>query len=252
MRPSRSAAARRRGTTSSWAPRCFGFPGWPQETTTNGGKAKTEYLASVDAGRKAQELLAGATAPADIAGRLTALAVMARYAKEDCVAQSARSFYSLTAAGHGGLPWAGEVIDLIEQVAEERLPEHLTTHVREERDRQAEARKAEQTAVEAANALRDRLDELNGEERLEALRAFNEQHDRHTVVAHWLRQDILRHNAQDEPANEPTNEPQAPESEDATTAEPDAVDADATEPSAAEQDGTDEHGEAGEELAAAA
>ncbi len=217
----------------------YGFPGWPQETTTNGGKAKTEYLASVDAGRKAQELLAGATAPADIAGRLTALAVMARYTKEDCVAQSARSFYALRMGGHGGLPWAGEVIGLIEQVAEERLPEHLTAHVREERDRQTEAREAEQAAVEAANALRSRLDDLNAEERLEALRAFDEQHGGHTIVVHWLRQDILRRNAQDQRANEPTDEPQSPETGEVTTAEPDVVEIDAAEPSAAEQD---EHG----------
>lgn len=229
----------------------YGFPGWPQETQTKGGKAKTEYLSSVDAGRKAREFLAGASAPADVAGRLTALAVMAHYAKEDCVAQSARSFYALRMGGHGGLPWAGEVIGLIEQVAEERLPEHLTAHVRDEREGQAEAIKAEQAAVEAANALRGRLDELNGEERLEALRAFEEQHGRHTVVVHWLHQDILRRNAQDRRANDQTGEPRSPDVENATTAESDVVDADATEPSPAEQDGTDGHGEAGEELAAA-
>lgn len=176
----------------------YGFPGWPQESETKGGKAKTEYLAAVDAGRRAQEFLGGAKSAAEVAGRLTALVVMARYAQEDCVANSNRSFYALRVGGHGGLPWAGEVIELIEQVAEERLPEHLTAQVREERDRQATAREAEQAAIEAANALRGRLDDLSGEERLEALRAFGEQHGRHTVVAHWLRQEILRRNAQDE------------------------------------------------------
>jgi ParB/RepB/Spo0J family partition protein len=175
----------------------YGFPGWPQETATKGGKAKTEYLHSVDAGRKAREFVAAATSAAEVAGRLTALAVMARYTKEDCVAQSARSFYALRAREHG-LPWGAEVIELIEQVAEERLPEHLIAHVREERQREAAAREAERAAVDAANALRGRLDELTAEERLEALRAFGEEHGRHTVVAHWLRQDILRRNAQDE------------------------------------------------------
>lgn len=176
----------------------YGFPGWPQETETKGGKTKTDYLASVDAGRKAREFLAGAKTPAEVAGRLIALGVMARYANEDCVANSNRSFYGLRVGGQGGLPWAGEVIELVEQVAEERLPEHLTAHVREERDRQAQEREAEQAAIEAANALRGRLEELTSEERLEALRGFGDEHGRHTTVAHWLRQDILRRNAQDE------------------------------------------------------
>lgn len=228
----------------------YGFPGWPQESQTKGGKAKTEYLAAVDAGHKAQEFLSGAkTAPADVAGRLTALVVMARYAKEDCVANSNRSFYALRAGGQGGLPWAGEVVDLIEQVAEERLPEHLIAHVREERDRQAETRRAEQAATEAANDLRGRLDDLNVEARLEALRAFGEEHGRHNVVAHWLRQDILRRNARDKRSNQSEAEQQTPDSQDAAMA---ATDATHTEGAEVDPDGSHEHGEADGDLAAAA
>lgn len=36
----------------------YGFPGWPQDTQTKARQPKTEYLASADAGRKAQEFLA--------------------------------------------------------------------------------------------------------------------------------------------------------------------------------------------------
>ena len=205
----------------------YGFPGWPQDTQTKAGQPKTEYLASADAGRKAQEFLAGATTVADIAGRLTALVVMARYAKEDCVANSNRSFYALRAGSQGGLPWSGEVICLVEQVAEERLPEHLTAHVREERDRRQETRRAEQRATDAANELRGQLDDLTDDERLEALRAFDEQHGRHSVVTHWLRQDILRRNAEDERAHEPEPGQQTPTVDGETTADTDIVDSDA-------------------------
>lgn len=213
----------------------YGFPGWPQETQTNSGKTKTEYLTSVDAGRKAQEFLAGANAPTDVAGRLTALAVMARYADEDCVAQSNRSFYVLRVAS--GLPWSAEAIGALEQVAEERLPEHLTARVREERERRAEAVKAEQLAIEAANALRGRLDDLSVQERLEALRSFGEQHGRHTVTVHWLRQDILRRNAQDERANQPQAEQAASDGEDARLAQPQTVDGDDANNGETDRDG---------------
>jgi len=111
-------------------------------------------------------------------------------------------------------------------VAEERLPEHLTLHVREERDRREETRSAEQRATEAANELRGQLDDLTIDGRLEALRAFDEQHGRHSVVAHWLRQDVVRRNAEDERAHEPEPGQQTPTVNDETTADTDVVDSD--------------------------
>ena len=45
---------------------------------------------------------------------------MARYADEGAVAQSARSYYHLPVPA--GLPWSGEIVDLIDDVASERLP----------------------------------------------------------------------------------------------------------------------------------
>jgi ParB family chromosome partitioning protein len=174
----------------------YGFPGWPQHSETKSGKAKTEYLTTAEAAGKAREFLDGATTPADIAGRVLALLVMAHYAKEACVANSNRSFYELRQ--RDGLPWSDGVLGLVEEIAEERLPEHLTAHVREQREHAAAAREAEQQAAAAADELRARLDDLTADERLQALREFGAQHGRHTVVAHWLRQDVLRRNAQDE------------------------------------------------------
>lgn len=229
----------------------YGFPGWPQESESRGDRPKTEYLASVDAARKAREFLDGAKTVADVAGRLTAFAVMARYANEDCVAQSSRSFYALRAGGSGGLPWAAEVTALIEQLAEERLPEHLTTHVRQERERRAAEREAEQAAIEAANELRGRLDELTSDERLEALRAFGEQHGQHTAAEHWLRQDVLRRNAQDErdAATDTDAEPPEPGDEPARSAKTDTTVGGDQDDNSSQDPGGDPDGE---QIAAAA
>jgi hypothetical protein len=64
---------------------------------------------------------------------------MARYADEGAVAQSAQSYYHLPAPA--GLPWSGEIVDLIDALAADRLPDHLTAPKRAERaeQRQREA-----------------------------------------------------------------------------------------------------------------
>jgi ParB/RepB/Spo0J family partition protein len=121
----------------------YGFPGWPLEETTTGGKSKVAYLERHQAASKAHEFLAGANTAADVAGRCLALAVMAVLADEKCVAQSARSHFSLHAyapspyayagARDHGLPWRTEVVELLEDLALEQLPEHLTEAVRERR-----------------------------------------------------------------------------------------------------------------------
>ena len=36
-----------------------------------------------------------------------------------------------------GLPWEREALGLLEEIATERLPEHLTAHVREDREQRA-------------------------------------------------------------------------------------------------------------------
>jgi ParB/RepB/Spo0J family partition protein len=140
----------------------YGFPGWPQEEQTRSGKTKVVYLERYQAARKAREFLSGATTGADVAGRCLALVVMAALADEACVAQSNRSQFSLhaykpspyayTAESDGGLPWREQVVELVEDLALERLPEHLTVAVREHRQhatqQQAEADRAEPQQAE--------------------------------------------------------------------------------------------------------
>ena len=120
----------------------YGFPGWPVEETTAGGKSKTSFLERYQAQAKAHEYLQGAKQPAEIAGRCLALVVTAVLADESCVAQSSRSFVSLSdytavsyevpGATPRGLPWRRQVVELVEDLALERLPEHLTHAIREQ------------------------------------------------------------------------------------------------------------------------
>ena len=162
----------------------YGFPGWPVETTTKGGKPKVEYLGAGDAAAKARNFLGIASRTGEIAGRCVALAVMARYAKEECVAQSSRSFYDLRLASWSdtGLPWEREALALLEELAEERLPEHLSAHVREQREKLAEEREErerEQAAVRTEVAeLLERLPELGVEERAAAIANVGERYGR--------------------------------------------------------------------------
>jgi ParB/RepB/Spo0J family partition protein len=142
----------------------YGFPGWVAQTQTKGGKAKTVYIERRDdAGAKAREYLSVAKTASELAGRLLALVAMARHADEVAVAQSARSYYQLPVPG--GLPWAGEIVDLIDELAAERLPEHLTAAKRAERAKQREE-KAEREQLRRSIAERiANGDKLDAEER---------------------------------------------------------------------------------------
>lgn len=194
----------------------YAFPGWPQETQTKTGKAKVDYLNATDAGDRAREFLAGAKSTGDIAGRAIALLVCAHYAQEACVAQSNRAGYTLRPAGYSyaptprGLPWTDEVLGELEALAEERLPEHLTAHVREAREeaqREAAEREAAQARAEQADReLRGRLEAMSGPERLEALEAYGEEHGRYSQAAWRLRDHVAQLNAAEE-------QPQAQEPE---------------------------------------
>jgi ParB/RepB/Spo0J family partition protein len=193
----------------------YGFPGWPTEQTSPGGKPKTAYLERYQLAGKTNEFLAGAHSAQEIAGRSLALAVMAVLADEECVARSNRSMVSLHAyrpasyvvpgTQQHGLPWARDVVELIEELAIERLPEHLTAAVRERREREHAEREERETRERAADAaeqeLRERLDTMTPDERLEALRAFTTEYDRHTERAHNLREHILNLNAAELPAS---------------------------------------------------
>ena len=63
---------------------------------------------------------------------------MARYADEEAIAQSQRSFYSLTPGRQ--LPFSGEVIDTLDELCAEKLPAHVLDRGREEREREAAER----------------------------------------------------------------------------------------------------------------
>ena len=196
----------------------YGFPGWPTEDTGGRGKAKTTYLERYQAAAKAREFLAGATSAAEIAGRCLSLVVMAVLADEECVARSYRSMvslhdyrpssYSVPGMTETGVPWRRHVVELVEDLAIERLPEHLTARVRDERERllaEQEERAAQERAAEQADSeLRARLADMTPDERLDALREFGTQHGRHTEPTHSLREHILNLNAtQPQPATAP-------------------------------------------------
>ena len=146
----------------------YGFPGWVLHTETKTGKPKIEYLDSSGAQAKAQEYLAGAKTAADVASRCLSLVVMALYTDEDAVANSNRSFHEISVSsgwrGDTGVPWADEVVELIDQLAIERLPEHLTERRRatlEERRKAREEREVERT--------RERRERDDARARVEAL-----------------------------------------------------------------------------------
>ena len=161
----------------------YGFPGWVDSVTVKEGKAaKRVYLESREAGERARTYLAAAKTAPDYAGRLLALVAMAHLADENAVAQSKRSFYSLSFGSYHGdtLPWSREVLSLVEELAIERLPEHLTERLRERRAEreacEAERLAADESRQAAIAELRGRLPELAAEERRAAVFALQDEH----------------------------------------------------------------------------
>jgi ParB/RepB/Spo0J family partition protein len=142
----------------------YGFPGWAVEKT-NTEKTKTVHLERHEATAKAHEYLEGAREPGEIAGRCLSLVVMAVLADERCLARSNRSMvslhdcqpsaYEVAGATPTGLPWRRRVVELAEDLALERLPEHLTQALRDHceqarADQEAAQRVAEADAGESA------------------------------------------------------------------------------------------------------
>ena len=162
----------------------YGFPGWVEMVTITEGKpAKRVYVERAsEAEEKARAYIAVARTAADYAGRLLALVVMAHLADENAVAQSRRSFYSLSFGSYAGatLPWSREVLSLIEEIALERLPGHLTERLRELRaereQRQAEEAAAEQARAGAIAELREQLPAMPAAQRHGAVRELEALH----------------------------------------------------------------------------
>jgi ParB/RepB/Spo0J family partition protein len=170
----------------------YAFPGWPTETTQKNGKVKIEYLDKTAAAAKAREFLAGGESLSEIAGRLFCLIAAARYADERAVARSNRSMSSLTV--RSGLPYSAQVIDLVDDICADRLPDHLTEAVRQERAEQREAVAERERVVSAA---RERLEaavaraaDLTAAEREQALEDVEVVHGRYSVEGHKLRKQL--------------------------------------------------------------
>jgi hypothetical protein len=163
----------------------YGFPGWVEQTQTKGGTPKAVYIERrADAGAKAREYLSLAKAGQEAAGRLLALVAIARYADEGAVAQSSQSYYHLPVPT--GLPWSGEIVDLIDQLASERLPDHLTATKRAERAEQRQ-KEAERDAFRRSIAERiARGSELDAEERSQLREEIEQTIGRYSPQAHDL------------------------------------------------------------------
>jgi len=134
---------------------------------------------------------------------------MARYADEQAVANSNRSFYSLRPGS--SLPWNEDVLGLIDDLAAERLPEHLTADVRG-REAEQRAEREEQRRREAELAQRvERVEELSPAER-QQLVADAEEIDPYSPATFALRRHVQELEQQ---AAEPAG-PEQPEQEVAT------------------------------------
>ena len=170
----------------------YAFPGWTTEVTQRNGKVKVEYLDKSAAGAKAREFVARGDSMAELAGRLFCLIAAARYADERAVARSNRSMSWLNV--RGGVPYSDQVVDLIDEICAQRLPEHLTAEVRAERSRQCEvlaehARELAAARVRLEDALA-RVVELTAEERRQAEADIELVHGRYSIDGHRLRKQL--------------------------------------------------------------
>jgi hypothetical protein len=170
----------------------YGFPGWVTIEKTKRA-TKRRYVEHRHAAQaKAVEYLAGAKTAGELAGRTIALLMMAVYAQENAVANSNRAFHTVTV--EKALPWAGEVAELIDDLAADKLPAALMDPVLSTR----RAAHAERHAAAAAKAqaqarvaqLEARLDELDVDELDELERVAREAHGMYSVASHAVRDKV--------------------------------------------------------------
>lgn len=170
----------------------YAFPGWTTEVVQRSGKVKVEYLDKPAAGAKAREFVARAESMAEIAGRVFCLIAAARYADERAVARSSRSMSWLNV--RQGLPYSDEVIDLIDEICAQRLPEHLTAEVRTQRVEQREVLASHARELAAARerieATIARAGELSDEEREELEADIDLVHGRYSIEGQRLRKQL--------------------------------------------------------------
>jgi len=132
----------------------YGFPGWVTETEPQPGKAKRTYLDGKELADKTAEYLAGAKTDGEIAGRVLALLTMAVLLDENkLVAQSNQTYE--TVRGGSELPWSRAALADLRDLAIDRLPEHLTVQLREQRDARQKAAERLATALKDPGGLSD-------------------------------------------------------------------------------------------------
>lgn len=106
-----------RGIAARGARLCL--PGWVTETQQNNGRQRTSYLEAPEAFEKALEFLAAADSIGEIAGRAITLIALAAYADETALAQSRRSYYTLSFRG----PYAEQARQDLREIVRERIPQ---------------------------------------------------------------------------------------------------------------------------------
>ena len=116
---------------------------------------------------------------------------MARWADEDAVVQSQRSFYELRfsgyASGDHGVPWRGEAEDLLDEILIERLPHEVAEPIRQakkarEAQRAEEERRQRETEAAVAEFV-ERAPSLSRDERQAEIQRLRGEY-RYTAVPH--------------------------------------------------------------------
>ncbi|HXD54950.1 MAG TPA: ParB/RepB/Spo0J family partition protein [Solirubrobacteraceae bacterium] len=147
------------------------LPTWVEEKQQRNKKMKMVYLDTWEAERRATSFLEGANGAGEIAGRAFTLIALASLADERAIAQSNRSFYTLTFDG----PWATqaerdlnaivrerikegqcEALDLLlaERIAKDEAEAEIETHAAEARAR------AEEASTRISELTEEQLDQL--------------------------------------------------------------------------------------------
>lgn len=158
------------------------LPGWVTQTTNANASTKTAYLDDHDATGKALEFLQGANSAGDIAGRALILIALALLADEQAIAQSRRSYYTLTF--HGA--WAAQARADLHSIVRERIKEGQLPAL--------DQALAEGIAVDEADAhLQDiirRVEQLSESELEEALADAEQAWGAHGLKTHKLKGQI--------------------------------------------------------------
>jgi ParB/RepB/Spo0J family partition protein len=141
----------------------YGFPGWVTETETKPGKVKRTYLDGKELADKTAEYLAGATTDGEIAGRVLALLTMAVMVDENKLVAQSNQTYETVRAGRE-LPWSETALADLRDLAVDRLPEHLTVALREQRDAQDKAAERLAKALKDPGSLTDEQAEQAGQD----------------------------------------------------------------------------------------